>query len=79
MKAATKKTLRSMVGVVEQMRADIEEIVNQEQEVHNNKSEKWQDSDMGQKSADAIGELENAASYIDDVINSLNEAIGGDE
>ena len=69
-------TVKSMYGVLEQMRADLEELQDNEQQAHDAKSERWQEGEAGEANAERISNLEAAIGHIEQAMEALSEAHG---
>ena len=71
-----RKWLEKTIATLEDQRAELESICEEEQEAYYNMPESLQDSERGQELYDNIDALENAASNLDDVISDLQEILG---
>lgn len=71
MKQAQVKKLKAMIGRLQEMQSEFETIKDEVQEAYDAKSEKWQESEKGEKAQDELSEFEN----ID--IESLIDALDG--
>lgn len=70
--------------LMEESRCIVEDIMNEEQESFDNKSEKWQEGEKGEEAQEIINNLESAiesigsceesceegAGYVDDIVNN---------
>lgn len=77
MKQGELKRLASMAVQLEQMSAELEQIKDDEQEAHDAKSEKWQESEAGEASAERLSNIELAIEQIEAAKDSLSDAQGG--
>lgn len=75
MNANRRKRIGAIWDKIEDLKAELESIMEEEQECFDNLPESLQDSERGDKMQEAIDALENAANSIDDVIEYLQEAI----
>lgn len=74
MNANDRKELQKAIALIEEAKAIIESIGEQEQEKYDNLSEGLQASERGQKFEESAGELSNAAESLDDVVSSIESA-----
>ncbi|MBD5224218.1 MAG: hypothetical protein HDS71_09290 [Bacteroidales bacterium] len=75
MNANRRKRISAIWDKIEDLKAELESIMEEEQECFDNLPESLQDSERGDKMQEAVDALENAASSIDEVIEYLQEAI----
>lgn len=71
-----RKWLEKTIEALEEQRAELESIYEEEQEAYDNMPESLQDSERGQTLYDNIDALESATSDLDDVISNLQEILG---
>lgn len=70
-----RKWLEKTIEALEEQRAELESICEEEQ-AYDNMPESLQDSERGQTLYDNIDALESAVSDLDDVISNLQEILG---
>lgn len=75
MNKARRKWLEKTIATLEDQRAELESICEEEQEAYDNMPESLQDSERGQSLYDNIDALESAASDLDDIISNLQEIL----
>lgn len=82
MKQKEKTHLRAFVGQLEEMKSKIEIMHSEGEEIHSemesafdSKSEKWQESEVGEGERGRIDCLQNTNSHLDDIMASLESAI----
>lgn len=75
MKAPNKKKLEKHVETLHTIKSDIEAVYNEEREIIDSKSEKWQDSDKGQDEIVKVESLESIASDMDELLDNLSTAL----
>jgi archaellum component FlaC len=71
MNTASKKKLSSMVGKLEKIVADLHEMAEKAQERYDNGSEKFQESEVGEKLREEIDLLTEAADQIENDFCSI--------
>lgn len=69
-----KKIEKLLFTQLEDIKTAIESIRDEEEEAYDNLPESLQDGERGDKMQEAMDNLENAASGIDDVLDYLNDA-----
>jgi hypothetical protein len=74
MNKATRAAIAELVGKLEEIKDEIENLQSEEQDKFDNMPEGLQQSDNGQKCEAAAIALEDAVSSLDDAISSLEEA-----
>lgn len=74
MNAKRRKEIERLYTKLEDIKADIENIRDEEEEAYDNLPESLLDGERGEKMQDAIANLENATTSIDDVLDYLNDA-----
>jgi len=67
-----KKKVDRLVGKVEEIHADLEELRDVATGYHEDKSEKWQESEAGAQYQTAIDELESIFTHIDEALQALS-------
>jgi len=72
MRATTRRVLLAMIGNLEKVRADIERMHFLEKSDHNNKTNKWQESEAGKRHLENLSELDQIKGYLEDAINSAD-------
>jgi hypothetical protein len=75
MKAANKKKLDKMVGEMEAIQASMQEIFDEESDAWDSKSEKWQESEAGERAQSQICELEESLQSIDAALSALGNVV----
>lgn len=70
-----RKELTRINEAIAELRLDIQNMLDEEQEAFDAMPESLQDSERGEKSQNAIGELENAIGNLDDAEAAIEEAI----
>lgn len=73
MNVQRRKAIEKILGQVEDLKMEIENIMDEEQEAYDNLPESLQDSERGTKMQDAIEHLNDADNSIGDVIDYLYE------
>jgi uncharacterized coiled-coil DUF342 family protein len=66
-----KKKVDRLVGKAEELHAEIEELRDVATGYHEDKSEKWQESEAGAQYQTAIDELESIFTHIDESMQAL--------
>lgn len=69
------KTVNKGISALEAVRLDLETLRDEEQEKHDNRSERWQESEAGEKSAEFITQIEAAIEYIESAEADLSSAV----
>jgi len=77
MNAAQRKQLEKVLSLIEDAKAQCEEMAEAEREKFDNLSEGLQQSEKGETIEAAADALENAVSHLEDAYGSIEEAIGG--
>jgi t-SNARE complex subunit (syntaxin) len=67
--------LEKLVGPLEDIKSQIETILEEEQEAFDNIPENLQDGEKGEKSQNVISSIESVIQSIDEAISSINESI----
>lgn len=75
MNATRRKELNKLIEQLEDIKIQIENLQQEEQDAYDNLPESLQDSERGERMQEAADELENAASSVDEVIDYINNAI----
>lgn len=75
MNADRRKRISALWDKLDEIKTEIEAIMEEEQDSYDNLPESLQQSERGEKMESAIDNLESAASSIDDVIEYLQESI----
>jgi len=70
-----RKELAAINETIADLRSKLQEILDAEQEAFENMPESLQDSERGEKSQNAISEMENAIGNLDDTESAIEEAI----
>lgn len=73
MTQANKTKIETLSGQIGDIRGELESILQEEQDAYDSKSEKWQESDNGEAASQAISELEDVISRLEDA-----ESVSGD-
>lgn len=71
-----RKELQLIINKLEDLRLDIENIRDQEQDKNDNTPENLQGSEKYEQREECIGYLEDASQGVDDIIDNLTMAIG---
>jgi len=69
-----RKVIRELVGKLEDLEAQIEDVVQEEANYLDNMPESFQDSEKGENTQETIATLENAQNTVPEVISYLEEA-----
>ena len=69
-----RKRISDIIERLESLQGDIEELKNEEEEAYDNIPEGLKSSERGESCENAIFNLDEAYSALDDVINYLNDA-----
>lgn len=77
MNAKQRKKLQGYVDSLDEIKSNIETMMEDETEKLDNMPEGLQESERGEVMQEAIDNLESAASSIEEAIDYLNEIIGG--
>ena len=73
-----RKRLSILQAQLEEIASALDEIRNEEQDAYDNLPESIQYSSTGDTMSDAIGNLDEAASLLEDIDSYLDDAKGGD-
>jgi hypothetical protein len=76
MKTINRKALESAKESLGDIRVSIENILQDERDAFEAKSEKWQESDRGQRAEDAIAALEDIVNTLQDAEDNLEDLLG---
>lgn len=71
-----RKSLDTLYTRIESLKADLEDILSEEQEAYDNLPESLQDSERGETMYDAIDNLESAVADLEEAMDYIIEAIG---
>ena len=74
MNSARRKRLENIQGYLSEVLAELEGVLEEEQEAFDNMPESLQTSERGEISENAIGEIESAIENISDAIDSIENA-----
>lgn len=74
MNKARREEISQVIADLEKIRERIEEIAGDEQSYYDNMPENLQSSSKGDAAEEAVSNLEEAATTVEDVISYLNEA-----
>lgn len=77
MNANQRKTLKGYVESLDEIKSNIETMMEDEQSKLDNMPEGLQESERGEAMQEAIDNLESASSSLEEAIDYLNEIIGG--
>ena len=77
MNKQNRKKLQGYVDSLEEIKSNIETMMEDETEKLDNMPEGLQESERGEAMQEAIDNLESASSSLEDAIDYLNEIIGG--
>lgn len=70
-----RKTINEIIEALQDLQGAIDEVLQDEQDAYDNMPESLQNSERGENSENAIGELEEALSCLDDCIRSLEGSV----
>lgn len=73
MNDARRKTIKALISTLEGLEADIQAVLEEEQEYFDNMPEGLQGSERGEAAQEAIDALENAVSFTSDAHIALGE------
>lgn len=74
MNNARRKQIDAIISKMEESKSELENLLEEEQEAYDNMPDSLQDSERGEKAQEAISNLEDAISGIDDVLVNLEES-----
>ncbi|MEM1046506.1 MAG: hypothetical protein AAGL24_10155 [Pseudomonadota bacterium] len=74
MNKARRKAIDAIVARIDELKADVEIIRDEEQDYFDNMPEGIQDGEKGEVAQSAIDSLDDAVNTIDDIVESLNSA-----
>lgn len=74
MNKARRARIAAVAELIDQARATLEEIAQEEREYYDNMPESLQDGDKGTRAAEVADALEEAVSTLEDVVSNLGEA-----
>lgn len=77
MNKARAAKIAKLAASLQEVHSILEELRDEEQSAYDNMPESLQSSDRGQATEAAAGELDNATSSLQDVIDALENAING--
>lgn len=77
MNKTTLKRLSDIFSRLEVIRDELDNIQSEAQDEHDGKSEKWQESEAGEASAERLNNLESAVGEIETAMESVSNAHGG--
>lgn len=77
MNAKQRKELQGYVDSLEEIKSNIETMMEEEQEKLDNMPEGLQESERGEAMQEAIDNLESASVSLEEAIDYINEIIGG--
>jgi len=69
-----RKEIARIIGELQQLQSDIENVLGEEQDAFDNMPEGLQQSDRGQAAENAIDELESATSAVEEAVSALENA-----
>ena len=75
MNAARRKELNKLIDQLEDIKSQLGELQQEEQDAYDNLPESLQDSERGERIQEAAENMEYAATSIDEVIDYINNAI----
>ena len=70
-----RKTIEEVIELLEDAKATLETIAEEEQEAYDNLPQGIQDSERGETMSNNVGEMEEASSTLEDVISQLQGVI----
>lgn len=73
MNNARRKQITQLLEQLENLKADLDSILEQEQEAFDNLPESLQEGERGQASQTAIESLETAQSAFEEIVDALND------
>lgn len=68
-----RKRIEAVCSILEDARAELEALAEEEQEAHDNLPESIQSGEKGEAMDEAVSKLEDAASAVEDITMSLGE------
>ena len=74
MNAERRKAINTAISSLEEIKATIEELQNEEQDYYDNMPESFQSGEKGEKGEAAAGALQEAIDSVDSTIENLNTA-----
>lgn len=74
MKKSNVNKLQKILDNLEEYKDTLSEVLEAEQEIFDNKSEKWQESDKGEHAQNALYELEKALTSLESFYDELTNA-----
>ena len=77
MNKQNRRDLQGYADSLDEIRSNIETMMEEEQEKLDNMPESLQESERGEAMQEAIDNLESAASSLEEAIDYINEIIGG--
>jgi len=75
MNSNRRKALQIIIDKVEELKSELETLMDEEQEYFDNMPESFQYGEKGEKSETAIGEMESAVSSFDDIVLNIQTAM----
>ena len=67
--------LKTIVESLNKISEELRDVIDEETDAYENMPDKLKDGERGRLSSDAIDYLEDASSSLDDIIDTINEAI----
>ena len=67
--------LKTIVESLSKISEDLRDVIDEETDAYENMPDNLKDGERGSSSSDAIDYLEDASSSLDDIIDTINEAI----
>ena len=74
MNKARRLSIMKTINSLQILKSDVENIQSEEQDAYDNLPESLQDSERGDRMQDAIGNLDDALTLIDEAVTSLMQA-----
>ncbi len=77
MNAERRKKINGLISALEQIKADIESVADEERDYYDNMPENMQSGRMGCAAEEATNALDEAVNGIDDIVTNLDSAMTG--
>lgn len=74
MNATRRKDINNIIDKLDELKSQIEDLMQEEQDALDNLPESLQYSERGERMQEAVDALENASESVQEVIDNLNEA-----
>lgn len=70
-----RSVLKTIVESLSKINEELRDVIDEETDAYENMPDNLKDGERGSSSSDAIDYLEDASSSLDDIIDTINEAI----